>query len=573
MKRLLGIIVAVGLLASCAQIPDSGSVHKVDRAAAGGESAVRYAPAGPAKDASPREIVSGFLDAMLAYPVTTTVASSFLSPDGALSWRSSAGVQIYNQPEISAATTSIGNRNSVRVSLHAEATLDVQGRFASVGDDRAYTLTLSKVKGQWRIDNPPQGFLVNQKFFDDYYRPFSLYFFDRPGKRLVADPIYLPIGEQLTTSMMTSLLRGPRGTSARSHIPEGTELSTSATLQRDGLVDIQLKQDLIALPLAEQERLSAQIVWTLRQAEGVSQLRIVADGSEINPAGSGAQSVNAWPKFGPPASAGTFFAVKNNTIVRMSGRSVAVVSGPWGTDAKKPGAVAVNGSKEHIAVVSKDRRSIRVGGLSRGAKAIEATFGGTKLSDPFFDDRNHVWSLDRADDVTRLRLLKAGRAQEVPIGALKRLDVESFALAPGGSRYAAIADGPSGRGVYVGSVVTSPKDRVTALSSPRRIGLGEPALDDLHSIAWQSTGILAFLANSKLSGDQIFRIRIDGSTLTSAGSGPLLPDIEAVDLALTGGRADVSYVADKDQRMWWHAGSGLWEMLNGKGLSAPTYTY
>ncbi len=584
MRRLFLVALVCVVFAGCARIPDDGTVHEVKIRTAERESAVRYSPAGPVKDATPRQIVNGFFDAMLAYPVTTTVASSFLSPDGARAWKSSAGVQIYAEPQVTAAQgeSRPDRGGAVEVSLRTEATLDGQGRYQVVGADRQFALELVKVKGQWRIDNPPQGFLVNERFFEDYYRPFSLYFFDHPGKRLVPEPIYLPIGDQLTTSMMTALLRGPRGSlhgTARSYIPAATELKTSLQVQRNGLVEVELKQDLIALPVAAQEMLSAQIVWTLGQADGVKAVRIIADGSELSPEGDGPQAVDSYASFGPRASGGTFFAIRGNSIVRMAGQSVAAVSGVWGKDAGGARSVAVDRSEERIATVSKGGSSLQVGGLSRAAKPVAATFSGRGFSAPVFDDRGQVWCFDQAEGTTRLRLFDGTEARRVPIPGLSKVTVESFALSPGQSRYALLGRTPAGPRLYVGSVLADAKDRVTALSKPRRLDIGDRLISDQivtspRSIVWTESGMLAFLATRAPDDAQIFKMRIDGSLFAVEGAkgGPLLPDVAATGLAVAGGQGETAYVADQKKRTWLRTESDMWQLLGDKLLFAPMYT-
>lgn len=583
MRILVTLTVASALLAGCAGIPDKGGVHQVETTGVGIQNTVRYAPAGPVKDANPKQIVSGFLDAMLAYPVTTGVASSFLSPEGAKKWKSSAGVHIYVEPNVGTSTAVLGSGSNntdssrVRLSVHTEAALDVQGRYRSVDEDDSFSLLVTKVKGQWRIDNPPEGFLIDRKFFEDYYRPFSLYFFDRPGKRLVAEPIHLPIGEQLATSMITSLVRGPResrGEFVRTYIPAGTQLQTSVPMRRDGLAEVEFKQDLISLPQAEQERLSAQIVWTLRQAEGISGVRILGAESEINPQGSGAQSLDDWSSFGPPSSPGTFFAIQKNKVVRMSGRSVGALAGDWGDDARGAESIAVNRSEERLATVSNDGETLEIGGLSRDAKTVIARYSGSDFSDPVFDDRGQILSFDRQNGKTRLRLFTDKSFVEVPIGGLDDIEVESFALSPGQSRYAVIGRSGADTGIYVGDVLVSDKDKVVRLGPARQLGLRDAGLSAPRSIVWENTGNVVFLATKLPLGDEIFRARIDGSGILggSTSVGPLLPAIQAASLALSGGEDPIQYVGDSLGRLWWQSGTGMWELLDYEGLAAPTYT-
>lgn len=578
MKRVAIVSCVMFLLVGCAGIPTDGPIHRIEDRELDSQSAVRYAPAGPVKDATPQQIVSGFLDAMLAYPVTTGVAASFLTPEGARQWKSSAGVIIYDAPVVGSATrTAAGAQRTVELSVRAKAELDVQGRYSELDRQRSLDLVLTQVEGQWRISNPPDGFLVNEKFFADYYRPFSLYYFDRPAKRLVPVPIYLPIGDQLPTSMMTSLLRGPRGALsgyARSYIPKNAQLRTAVTVRADGLAEVELKQDIIALPNFDQERLSAQIVSTLAQINGVTGVRITGAGTEVSPQGSSVQVRADWAAFAPPTTEGTFFAIAADKVVRMSGRSVGELSGAWGKDARGAQRLAVRRDEEQLAVVSDNRSKLELGGLAKDLEPVLAQFNGSALSNPVFDDREQAWAFDRPAGQTRLRRFTADGSAEVAIGSLASSEVESFAISPGQSRYAVIVrDGPD-RAIYVGGILADKDDVVQRFSEPRRLDLSETNIESIGSIVWQREDVIAFLGTKPLVGDQVFRARIDGSTIQggSASDGPLLPTLKSRGLAVSGGLDPVQYVVDADGRMWWQTAGNSWQIIEADKLSAPTYS-
>ena len=80
-RRCLGLVLtlAVVVLAGCAGIPTSGPVERVEDEVGLGESTVRYTPSGPIAGMTETQIVRGFLDAMLAYPVTHRVAAEYRS--------------------------------------------------------------------------------------------------------------------------------------------------------------------------------------------------------------------------------------------------------------------------------------------------------------------------------------------------------------------------------------------------------------------------------------------------------------------------------------------------------------
>ena len=99
---MLVAVLGVLLVGGCGSIPTSGPVTRVADDKGFGESTVRYAPALPVPGASPQEIVLGYLDAMLAFPVSTGTASAFLTPSAAKSWRPLDGVRVYSRPKVSA---------------------------------------------------------------------------------------------------------------------------------------------------------------------------------------------------------------------------------------------------------------------------------------------------------------------------------------------------------------------------------------------------------------------------------------------------------------------------------------
>ena len=235
-RKAVAMVAVAAVLAGCAGIPSSGPVERVADDGGPDQSTVRYAPVGPARGASPQQIVRGFLDAMLAYPVSTGTAALYLTPDAAKRWRSSQGVTVYSSPEVSLSGTDVldAERESVIVDLRTTpvARLDRQGHFTSGGDERPREYVLEKVKGRWRISNPQDGVMVTRTYYDDYFRPFSLYFFDAPGERVVPDLVHLAVGEQLPTALVTALARGPGRTpgNLRTFVPGVASLRPSVTV-------------------------------------------------------------------------------------------------------------------------------------------------------------------------------------------------------------------------------------------------------------------------------------------------------------------------------------------------------
>ena len=264
------MLAAAVMLAGCGGIPSSGPVERVSDDGGPDQSTVRYAPVGPSRGASPQQIVRGFLDAMLAYPVSTGTAALYLTPDAGKRWRSSQGVTVYTSPEVTLSETGVleAERESIIVDLRTSpvAQLDRQGHFTKGGDVKPRSFILEEIKGQWRISNPQDGVMVTRTYYDDYFRPFSLYFFDAPGERVVPDLVHLAVGDQLPTALVTALARGPVRTpgSLRTYVPGVGSLRPSVTVGDAHVADVEFSASVAKMSTGDRQRLAAQIVWTLR---------------------------------------------------------------------------------------------------------------------------------------------------------------------------------------------------------------------------------------------------------------------------------------------------------------------
>jgi hypothetical protein len=570
------VVAALLAVSACAGIPSSGPVTKVEDDSGFGESTVRYSPARPAKDASPQQIVRGYLDAMLAYPVSTGIATAFLTPEGAKQWSSSAGVRVYSSPVVSP-TLAGGARGDradtnqapvdVRLSLTEESRLDRQGHYTRRARPAELSYRLERVDGEWRIANPQAGLLVNRKFFDDYYRPFDIYYFDRPGRRIVPDPIYLAVGDQLATALVSSLGRGPgpsTGGAARTYVPPLRTLRPSVPVSDDGVADVEFNTDFSALGESAQDHLSAQIVWTLRQVPDVTAVRLVGGTTVLSNGGSAVQDVSSWGGYGPSIARGHAYAIVDDRIVQIDDATVKPLSGTWGKDAR--GAVSVGVSGDGVAGVLAGRSLVRV----TNHKGTDArTFGGSQFITPRWDGDGNVWLLDRKGSRTRVRVVTGDKVRTLDIGRLAGIDATTFALSPDTSRYAVTVRRPGGTSIRVGWVQRDAKDRILGLGNPRNV---YTSARSPRSVSWSSGTELSYLAASQ-SGRQVYTTAIDGSS-TSGGifrGGSLLPDVGASTLAIGTGETPVQYATDARKRLWFLPPGESWQLLSTTGVTGLTY--
>ena len=562
-RRTLLTTAAAVLLAGCAGIPSSGPVERVAADRGPGQSTVRYAPVGPPRDASPQQIVRGYLDAMLAYPVSTGTAALYLTPEAAEEWRSSSGVTVYTEPQV---TLPQGERPgdvgvSVVLRTNEVARLDRQGHHTRSAGDPERTYRLQQVDGQWRITNPQPGVMVTRTYYEDYFRPFSLYFFDRPGERLVPDLVHLAVGEQLPTGLVTALARGPGGAGTfRTYVPGAGSLRPSVTVS-DGVADVEFSESLAQLSQRQRERLAAQIVWTLRSVPELTGVRIVGGTAILSARGERVHPIDSWGGFGPPSGDDTTYALVDDRLVEVDGADVRPVPGPWGRDAG--GAVEAMVGEDSVAAVVDGRGRVRVTDRDgREPRDVD----GRRFVAIRWDLDNRLWLLDRPRGSTRVRVLEGGRTRSLPADGLRDLRVRSFSVSPDGSRYAVSAAEGGRESVHVGEVRRNRDDRVTSLGGPDRLSIG---IDDPHSVSWVSTTRLGFLGASE-AGVQLYEVAFDGTDVLGGdtGAGPLLPDVDAVTLAGRSGGDAARWVLDDRRRLWYlEPTDGSWRLIDERGFS------
>ena len=564
-KRTVAAVAVAMVLAGCAGIPSSGPVQRVADDSGLDQSTVRYAPVGPSRGASPQQIVRGFLDAMLAYPVSTGTAALYLTPGAAKGWRSSEGVTVYTTPEVALPDSDeVADPGAVSVELRTNevARLDRQGHFSRSTRDPKRTYRLVELDGQWRISNPQAGVMVTRTYYNDYFRPFSLYFFDAPGERLVPDLVHLAVGEQLPTALVTALARGPGRTpdTFRTYVPGARTLRPSVTVGEEDVADVEFSTSLTKLSTRERERLAAQIVWTLRSVPALLGVRIFGGTPILSARGDRVHPADSWGGFGPPAGNAHTYALVDDKLVEIDGATVRPVTGSWGRDAR--GAVEAAVGDDAVAAVLPGRDRVRITDRA-GESPLDVD--GARFIAPRWDPDDRLWLIDRPAGPTRVRIVDDDSVRNLSARGLRGLAVRSFAVSPDGARYALTATGGAGLSIYVGPVHRDKGGRLTALGDPRRLatGVGEP-----RSVGWVSTTRLGFLGASD-AGVQLYEVAYDGTDVTGGdtGGGPLLPDVDAASLAGRTGDNAARWVLDGRRRLWYLPPEESWRLVDDRRFS------
>ena len=154
----------------------------------------------------PPPIVSGFLVAMQANPLSTSVARTFLSEHARGTWKPNRGTIVY-EAFIGAAD----QRRAPRCGspTHVASTHAAGGAVAHLATRRRSTSGWSPRTVSGASTTRSTRWSVPSSFFDRSFARFNLYFYDQTGRTLLPDPVFIPRGEQSATNLVRGLLAGP----------------------------------------------------------------------------------------------------------------------------------------------------------------------------------------------------------------------------------------------------------------------------------------------------------------------------------------------------------------------------
>lgn len=544
-RLVLGLVVGL-CAAGCAAIPDSGPVRSVRDSTTDSGSTVRYRPARPADGASPETIVRGFLDAMLAYPISNEVASAYLTSSAATGWRHDDSTTVYSgRPQI-LSITGAGLSRLVRLRITEDARIDLQGRYMRVGRPVVTRWRLQRVDGQWRLETPPEGRWVSRAWFDDYVQPFDVYFLDASGTRVVPSPVWEVAGDQLATSLVSSLAIGPSkrfDQQLTTALPPLSRMRKSVPVSADGEAQVDFQLAAGGLSTARQERIIAQLAWTMKAAPGISAVQVSADGLVLSPRGAAGKAIDGWDDYGwQPRN--QLAVIVDNRVRLITDSQSSAMTGAWGANARR--ATAFSLGTGIVAAVIGNRALItdRAGATphwvtGRGWTVVQCV-----------DDQ--VWLVDQPGR-SRIRVADGedAPARTVDTRAFGRHRVQSFTVSPDGARYAAVLDGS----LVFGSVRRD-GSRTVSLDPPTRIST---TVSQVSSPQWFDGTYITYVGRGPL-GRQVYTTRIDGSDTVDSVPGTLAQlvgatarSVQVID--------DQVYVLDTRGRVWLLDGPG-WRKLD-----------
>jgi hypothetical protein len=580
-RRAAVLLSALLCLTGCVALPVNGPVHTE---AAGeqvvSETSADFIPNGPTPGAPPGEIVRGFLVAMQAIPLSTTVARRFLTEASSTGWVPEKGTIIYSSEQRDP------QGNDVRLTLKDTRELDARGAWLGKAGKQAFTLDLVRERGEWRISEPPDRLIIPLTHFQTRFTQYSLFFFDKSASVLVPEPVHVPSGPQATTFLVNALLEGPKQRLLgveRTFIPARTTLDDiSVPVSREGVVQVPLSDDILDLDPSERNLAFAQIAWTVGQVPGVRGMRVTVDGSPLELRGVGADpSVNEWSEYSPAVTWASqeLFGIRAGKVVAISGDLERRVSGAAGSLALGLEKIGIDLAGQRIAGTTGDGRVL----LSRRSRAPGTTPSledvttvlsqGTSLLKPAWDLHGRLWLVDRAARGAVIYLVADGAVRQLAVEGLTGADIRSFVLSRDGTRFVAeVREGERDRLVQA-RIERDQTGRVRRLSSVTEIPLEPLGVRRVRDLAWRSPDTLAVLTAPSGETAQVLVVKVDGSTTPAESTTDAdVFEVAANTLVTTSALGAPLYLRTPNGQMFALASNGRWTSAGIEpGLRSPTF--
>lgn len=523
------------LVAGCSMVPVGGPVFSgqaVEPEDPLENPYIRIIPAPPQDGWSPEEIVRGFLAASASFEDRHAVARQYLAPQARSQWGPDRQVTVYDDGGDSTLAYSYTADSTAEVALEAPelATIDAQGQYVAAAQDERVdtTFQLRIVDGEWRITQPPDGLLLTRRDVSRAYRVLNLYYFEPEHRTLVPDPVFVPVQARanLATALVRALLRGPTdwlGPAVRTAFTPDAELLDEVTLTAGTVtvnldpVDVQSDEALA--------RMSAQLVWTVKQLPDMQQLRLQIDGETVDvPGASGdeeLQSRNSWGRYGPDSTGGDLsgYFVRDGALWMLTDDGPQRAIGAVGTGQVPLEDPAVSLDGRRIAALG-PAGEVYIGELHKGG-GVQQAFANRRFTALSWDRYGNLWAAEESAEGSRIWMLrKDGQPVQVDAPKLESTPVLALRVARDGSRVAAVAGRGETSALLLGRVV---RDGGT-VRAESFLPLATD-LEQVTDVAWRGADVLAVLGRGNRGAVLPYLVDVDGTRVSPTGS---VGDMESI---------------------------------------------
>lgn len=525
------------LLAGCASMPDSGDLRGVESTPRQ-DTQVRVFAMPPSEDATPTQIVQGFLEALTSDDPDYKTARQYLTREAAKTWKPELSTTVLSDgPGAQADSPDQQDTGSLSYTLTGTkvATVDAQQSYAPASGayDELVHLTKDAKSEQWRIDAVPQGVVMGKSDFQRNYMSVNKYYFasDSAGSvpMTVADPVYVRSHVDPTTQMVRSLVEGPTtwlDPAVRTAFPAGAALRKGAgplTPDDRGRLTVPLNDKAAEVDTGRCEEMAAQLLFTLRTlSPAVDEVELRAGGGQLcSLAQNGVELVATRGALDAPDH--LYFVDDEHRLVRITAGSSdtqpAPAPGALGEGEKALRSVAVARDERTAAGVAIDGRSLFVASLVSGSSLGEPVLRSTgkteedRLTTPSWDAQGGLWVADSDPADPRLYFLEEGADEPVEVRT-PELDgrVRAVRVAADGVRIALVVEKDDRRSLVVGRIDRSggtDEQPVVTVLDPHS---ATPELEHVTAMSWAGDSRLVVVGREEGGVEQMKYVEVDGST-------------------------------------------------------------
>ncbi|MFD6388859.1 MtrAB system accessory lipoprotein LpqB [Nocardia sp. NPDC060259] len=548
------VLACLLVLTGCASLPESSApqaLGTINRAP------TSEGPTPPISGRDPDLLVSDFLTASADPANRHAAARQYIAADTAGSWNDEASTTIVDRPDTLRESRS-GDKASYVIRARKVGELASDGGYRAVEGTLENKIEMSKIEGEWRITELPDGVVIDSSAFDKSYRRYVLQYIDSSSSVLVPDPRWVSVPRaQLTERLIGMLGAGPQSTIApvvRNQLAPPITVRSPITKANNepGEVGIGIGGVRIdfggvgALGQRERELLAAQVVMTLAGADILGPYVLLADGKPLDERYANGWSVADLDQYSASAPGQNrigLHALRDGTLVQVTPDGIVTPNGSFG-DATNLQSVGISADGQFVAAVAdtgrpapEPGRTLLIGNY--GAKAFAVAEGASIARPSWTADGGAAWTVVDGDRVIRAVTDRATgnvSVQDVDTTALfegsgsPRPPISEIMVSRTGARAALIADGK----VYVAVIERRP-DGKYALTSPLPIALGLSSR--AVSLSWVTGDTIMVAREGNV--DPVFTVSIDGSQFTPVTSQNLTPPVRVVTAAPA-----TQYVAD-----------------------------
>ena len=516
--RVVAALLALLATTACVGLPDTGPVVPAgDEVRTQPEAGVERRAQKPQDDQPPQVVVTGFLQAMQAFPVRTDVARLYLTKDARDAWDPSRRIVIYEGRD------SPTGSDMVRVDLLGTHWVDSRGVWRGDRGSGGIRLRFPMVKedGAWRIAAAPDALIVPDDWFQDGYRPASLYFLDPTGRILVPEPVFAPTDE-VAAALVQGLLDGPSRSLddvVRSFVPPGLQLGLSVPVS-DGVATITLEGDPGPLSPEAAELMVNQFAWTLRQDERVTSFSITIGDQPVTVQGGTSQfSVDLGSEYDPAdvQASAQLFRLRNGRLESGDAVTSGEVAGPLGLAQYGVQVVAVSLRAGLVASISGGRTALSFSSVNDSSHPVRQVLSGaTRLLRPSWDFADRVWLVDQTADGARVSLIDSARDESgvvpVDVRGISGERVKRFLVSRDGTRLVAVVQGQQADLLRVSRIRYNSEGALIGVTRSRNLPWSAEDVQRIRDIGWRSATSVGVLYQLTRDAAQVASVPVDGSS-------------------------------------------------------------